>query len=262
MNIALIGAGRAGGALAIAARRAGHTIVSIRSRSAHSAARFADLVTPDAGPPDLTVIAVRDDMISVVAEGLADAPPAAAVHMSGAVPVTALATLADRGWAVGSWHPLQTLPTPEAGAERLAGSWVGITADEPLRSELHAFSTSLGCKPFDLSDEDKAAYHAAAAAAANFVVTSLSVAERLAEQANVPFEAYRPLVDAIVENSFSLGAEQSLTGPIARGDVTTVAAHLETAEAVDPILGTMFRSMARATAELVDAGPEMRQAIR
>lgn len=261
MNIALIGAGRAGGALAIAARRSGHTIVSIRSRSAQSTARFADHVVADAGPPDLTVIAVRDDAIPTAASTLEDDRPSAVVHMSGAVPTSVLAPLAERGWMVGSWHPLQTLPTPEVGAERLAGSWVAVTAGEPLRSELHAFSTSLGCKPFDLRDEDKAAYHAAAAAAANFVVTSLSVAEQLAQQASVPFEAYRPLVDAIVENTFTLGAEQALTGPIARGDVTTVASHLATADAADPALGAMFRAMARATAELAGAGPEMREAI-
>jgi len=261
MNIALIGAGRAGGALVLAAHRSGHTIVSIRSRSIESTARFADLVTDDAGPPDLTVIAVRDDAIRAVASTLVDDRPSAVVHMSGAVHASALAMLADRGWMIGSWHPLQTLPTPEVGAERLAGSWVGVTAGEPLRSELHVFTTSLGCRPFDLRDEDKAAYHAAAAAAANFVVTSLSVAEQLAEQASVPFEAYRPLVDAIVENTFTLGAVRALTGPIARGDVATVTTHLATADAAGPELGAMFRAMARATAELAGAGPEMREAI-
>lgn len=262
MNIALVGAGRAGGALAIAAHRAGHIIVSIRSRSAASVDRFAHLVAAGAGEPDLTVIAVRDDTISSVAETLSDSPPSSVVHMSGAVSTSVLSPLAERGWRTGSWHPLQTLPNPESGAARLAGSWVAVTAAEPLRSELHAFSASLGCKPFDLVDEDKAAYHAAAAAAANFVVTSLATAEWLADEANVPFEAYRPLVDAIVENSFTLGAKAALTGPIARGDVETVAEHLATADGADPSLGRMFREMARATAELADAALEMRETIR
>ena len=218
-------------------------------------------MTGDAGAADLTVIAVRDDAITAVAETLVDEPPSNVVHMSGAVPTSALAILSGRGWATGSWHPLQTLPTPEAGAARLPGSWVAVTANEPLRSELHRFSESLGCKSFDLADADKGAYHAAASAAANFVVTSLAAAEQLAEAANVPFAAYRPLVEAIVGNSFTLGAREALTGPIARGDVETVASHLAAAEGTDPTLGHMFRDMARATAELADASAEMRETI-
>lgn len=259
MDIELHGTGRAAGALALAAVRSGHRITEIRGRSPEHVVAMADIVATSGGRADLRVIAVADDAIADVAAALVADPPIPTVHVSGSEPTEALAVLDTA--AIGSFHPLQTLPTAAAGAERLPGSWIAVTAPEPFASDLDRFAESLGCRPFRLADEHKAAYHAAAAASANYPLVALGVAERLFAEAGVPFEAARPLVDAIVDNAFSMGPSVALTGPIARGDIGTVRRQLRAADAAGSDVGAVFRLLAEATAVHVDAGAEMRQVI-
>ena len=258
MDVVLAGPGRAGTALALCLSRAGHRVVGVVARrpdAARAAAERLGAVAVGEGDPlpaaDLLVVAVRDDAISEVAEGLApraDAVPAV-VHLSGATSVRALDAF---GHAVrGSFHPLQTLPTPEAGAARLAGAWIAVTTDDDAFAEtLNGLAASIGAHPFRLADEAKTLYHAAAAAAANFPLGSFAMAERLFAAAGVPFEAARPLVEAVVGNAFELGPAAALTGPVARGDLTTVAAHRAAVAEAAPELEEDFVAMARAIARV------------
>ena len=253
MDLVIVGGGRAGGALALASTTAGHRLVGLLTR------RETDL-----GPPlswdeplpvcDLVLVAVTDDAIADVAQQLADiwhGDPVVA-HLSGFVSVQALQPLTAVGARVGSMHPLQTLPDPASGARALAGAWAAITTEHQLASEvLTAFARSLGMRPFELADEAKPTYHAAAAAAANYVVESLAVASDLLSSADVPFEVVEPLVRAIVDNVFATGPDAALTGPIARGDAATVAGQLAAAAAVSPTVARQFRLLAEATAERV-----------
>jgi predicted short-subunit dehydrogenase-like oxidoreductase (DUF2520 family) len=257
MRIALVGPGRAGQSIAIAANGAGHDVVAVAARDIERAAAVArrfdalSLAIGEPVPPvDLIVIAVGDNAIGAVAGEIAPVArnaAASAIHLSGATPVSALDPFGDHGVAIGSFHPLQTMPTPELGARRLAGAWVAVTADEPLRSTLHEFAYTIGLKPFDLLDDDRAGYHAAAAAAANFPVAALAIAERLFEAKSVPFDAARPLVEAIVANTFESGPATSLTGPIARGDTATVTAQIKAVRETAPELAAAFESMVDAT---------------
>lgn len=230
-------------ALAIALDSAGHDIVGIVGRTRESALHGAQQVGATAltlgdGLPaaDLLIIATRDGAIGTVAEALADKqpPPSAAVHVSGLTPLDVLEPLRSIGVAVGSFHPLQTLPTPEAGAARLRGAYVAITAELPLRGQLEQLAEDIGATPFLLEDDAKPLYHAAAAAAANFPLAALSMAEDLFTEAGVPWEAARPLVEAVVANAFDLGPRAALTGPVARGDTATVAAQLRAVQADYP----------------------------
>lgn len=235
LSLTIVGPGRAGTALGIAASRAGHHVGAFVGRTRENAVASAALVGAaplaigDALPAaDLLVIAVRDAAISEVAADLVGAADrfSAVVHLSGFTTLRALDALVAAGPVGGSFHPLQTLPTPEAGASRLSGAWIAVTAPEPLRSLLHDLAGSLGATPFDLRDDVRALYHAAAAAAANFPLAALTMAADLFEEADVPFAAARPLVEAVVANAFDLGPRASLTGPVARGDVATVAGQL------------------------------------
>ncbi len=257
MQIVLVGPGRAGQAVAIAANGAGHDIIAVAARDpqkANAAAeRFgaASLGIGDPIPPaDLIIIAVRDDAIESVAGTVAPIARNAAggvVHLSGAVSISVLDAFDEHGTSIGSFHPLQTLPTPTAGARRMVGSWVGVTASGPFEESLFALATSMGCRPFRLDDAVRTRYHAAAAAAANFPVASLAVARELFTSAGVPFAAARPLVDAIVANVFDMGPGAALTGPIARGDIDTVAAQIDAVTDVDADLAAVFRSMVETT---------------
>lgn len=260
MRIVLVGPGRAGMALALAITRAGHEIVAVVGRTAESAARGAALV--DARPltpvevlpeSDLALIATRDAAIGAVAAALV--PVAGAVgsvaHVSGLTPVARLRPLADAGHRIGSFHPLQTLPSPEAGAARLPGAWIAVTAEEPLRSQLFDLAGSIGAFPFVLEDAAKPLYHAAAAAAANFPLVALTMAADLFSGSGVPWEAARPLVEAVIANTFELGPRASLTGPVARGDTATVRKQLEAVGAAAPEWSVTFARFVESLAGLV-----------
>lgn len=243
MRILLVGPGRAGMSLAMAFAAAEHSIVGVVGRTSESARAGAGMVgavplTLDEPfpPADLLVIATRDGAIAPVATALGDKELEidSAVHVSGVTSVNALDPLREQGMQIGSFHPLQTLPNPEAGAARLAGAHIAITADLPLRRQLEQLATDIGATPFSLDDDDKALYHAAAAAAANFPLVALAMAEDLFAEAGVPWDAARPLVEAVVANAFDLGPRAALTGPVARGDVATVAAQLAAVRARHP----------------------------
>ncbi len=256
MDLLIVAPGRAGGALALAAAAAGHRITALVSRSPlrpELADRFPEFSFDTRLPgADMMVVAAPDRAIAEVAVRLAaiDLEVLAAVHLSGFTPLTALSALEERGLQVGSFHPLQSLPTPEDGARALAGSWAAVTASPTLRLHLYDLATSLGMHAFDLADPAKPSYHAAASAASNFVVTALAVAADLFSAAQVPLAAARPLTDQVVANAFGLGPGAALTGPIARGDWETVAGQLAAASAVAPDLGECFLALAAATARV------------
>jgi predicted short-subunit dehydrogenase-like oxidoreductase (DUF2520 family) len=266
MRIVLVGPGRAGQSVAYAANGAGHDVVAVAARDIDRAsvvARRLDAVALGIGEPipavDLVILAVHDSAIKDVAGQVAPVArnaAAGAIHLSGVMPVATMEPFATQGLAVGSLHPLQTMPTPDRGARALAGAWMAVTAQEPLRSDLHGFAVSLGGIPFDLADANRAAYHAAAAAAANFPIAALAIAHRLMEETGVPFHAARPLVDTVVANAFDAGPLASLTGPVARGDAETIAAQIAAVRSVAPDLAAAFVSMVEATTSVAASRPE------
>ena len=269
MDLSLVGPGRAGLALALAAHRAGHRIVGVLGRDAaktHDAAARLETGALSWEEPlpkaDLLLIAVRDDAIAAVAERLSTQAEhqAAAVHLSGLTPITALAPLRI---PVGSFHPLQTIPTPEAGAERLAGAWIAVTSDDDLLSDrLFALAASIGAHPFELADEQKPLYHAAAAAAANFPLAALAMSRRLFIAAGVDFTVAGPLIEAVVANALEMGPEAALTGPVARGDVGTIRAQLAAVRTAAPDLAEHFVAMVRATAAVAGTTADIEEALR
>jgi predicted short-subunit dehydrogenase-like oxidoreductase (DUF2520 family) len=205
---------------------------------------------------------VRDDGIAAVAERLAGIVGAVggAVHLSGLTSVDALGAL---GCPTGSFHPLQTLPTPEAGAAALRGAWIAVTTDDDLLADrLFALASSLGAHPFELADDQKPLYHAAAAAAANFPLTSLAMAERLFAAAGVDFAAAGPLVEAVVANAATMGPVAALTGPVARGDVGTVRAQVAAVAVAAPDLVGHFVALVRATAAVAGTSDVIEEALR
>lgn len=256
MRLIIVGPGRAGGALAIAASQAGHDVVGVLSRS--STHIYGPVVPWDSPLPeaDVVLIAVKDDSIASVTERLKSMVENIAVvaHLSGFVPVLSLQPLQERGVAVGGFHPLVSIPDPASGAGALRGAFVGIGGDQLAIDTLTHLGSSLGLESFRLEDTDRPAYHAAAAAAANFVVTSLSISSDLFESAGIDPRVSRPLVERVIANCFDNGPAQSLTGPIARGDVDTVVGHLTAADEVSDSVGQQFHLMVEATA--VRAGRE------
>lgn len=215
----VIGAGRVGSALAGRLRERGIEI------------------TPDA--PQLVLLCVPDRAIASVASELEPGPWVA--HVSGATPLAALAPHSRRF----ALHPLQTF-TRERGPEQLDGAFAAVTAETSEAREVGLWlARTLGLEPFELADGKRATYHAGAAIASNYLVTLRRAAGSLLEAAGAPPEALDPLMRQTIENGFEL------TGPIARGDWTTVDAHVAAIRADRPELVPMYEALAETTKALL-----------
>ena len=219
-RVHVIGTGRAGGA--------------IRDRLLERSIVVTDGREVDAGA-ELVLVCVPDHDIGEVAAAIGIGPWMA--HVSGATRLSALEPH-ERRFSV---HPLQTL-TRERGPEQLDGAWGAVSAaSEDAIARARWLAETLGLRPFEVADADRTLYHAAAVISGNYLVTLWRVATRLLEQVGAPPEAIVPLMTRTIENGFDL------TGPIARGDWTTVEAHIAALEARDPDLVPLYRALAEAT---------------
>ena len=190
----------------------------------------------DEASPDVVLLCVPDRAIAEVAAGIEPGPWVA--HVSGATPLAALAPHARRF----GMHPLQTF-TLRRGPEQLDGAWAAVSAEtEEAAAVATALARTLGLHPFALDDGRRAAYHAGAAIASNYLVTLRRAAGSLLEAAGAPAEALDPLMLRTIENGFEL------TGPIQRGDWETVDRHLEAIRRERPDLEELYRVLADATA--------------
>lgn len=191
---------------------------------------------------DLLVIATPDSSIRDVATTIEPVASTVVAHMAGSLGLDVLEPHPRRA----GLHPLLAMPNPEVGARRLvAGAWFAIAGDSIARRVVE----DLGGRWFNVDDEQRAAYHAAAVMASNHLVALLGQVERVASTAGVPFEAYLDLVRATVDNVAELGPAGALTGPAARGDWATVARHLG---AIHPSEREAYEALARAARRLVD----------
>lgn len=236
-RLAIVGAGRLGSALAPALRASGLPVDGPLRRG-EAVPREADTV----------LLCVGDAAISGASAAIA--PGRLVGHCSGA---TGLAVLA--GHEGFSLHPLLTVT--RAGEAPFAGAGAAVAGTTPRAlATARGLAERLGMRAVAVADEDRAAYHAAASIAANFLVTLEGAAERMAATAGVDRELLAPLVRAAVENWAELGAERALTGPIARGDEAVVAAQRAAVSARAPELLDLFDALTVATRALAGAAPE------
>ena len=255
-TLALVGPGRAGTTIALALIERGWEVVSVAGRAPDAASTTAAVaclssqaaLVSDAGRgAAVVIIATPDRAIESAARSFASSlePGALVLHLAGSRGLDAFADLLALrpDVRVGALHPLQSFPTATIGLERLHGSWAAVAGD-PQTTEL---ARSLGLQTFELRDNLRPQYHAAAVVASNHVVALLGQVERLASGCGVPFEAFAPLVQSSVINAFGIGPALALTGPVARGDLVTVEQHLAT---LDPGERDAYRSLAREVARL------------
>lgn len=219
-SIHLIGEGRAGTVLAARLRERGQSVTVGRRPEVRA---------------QLVILAIPDRVIGDVARGIEQG--AWMSHVSGATPLAALDPH-ERRFSV---HPLQTMTT-ERGPEQLDGAWSAISGEtDDALARARWLAETLGLRPFEIADADRTLYHAAAVIGGNFLVTLHQVATRLLTDAGAPPEAIVPLMSRTIENGFDL------TGPIARGDWSTVEAHIETLQDRAPDVVPLYRALAEAT---------------
>jgi predicted short-subunit dehydrogenase-like oxidoreductase (DUF2520 family) len=220
-------------------------IVGARGRVGSTvSARLAERgVALGSANPELVLLCVPDRAIAEVAAEIPVGPWVA--HVSGATPLEALDPHARRF----SLHPLQSF-SQEHGPEQLDGVWGAVSAGtDEARAVARWLAERLGLRPFDLEDDRRAAYHAGAAMASNYVVTLRAAARSLLEAAGAPPDALDPLIRGVMDTGFEL------TGPIARGDWETVERHLAVIRAARPELEELYLVLAEATARIAGRDP-------
>lgn len=271
LSMGVIGAGRVGAVLASRFRTAGYPLVGVSGRSEASQLRIStllpgvDVMTPIevAAASDILILAVPDDSLIRVAEELAASgavrPGQYVLHTSGRHGVDALASLTRLGARAIAFHPAMTFTGTPVDLDRTpVFGLTALPAEHALAEELVA---ALGGTAMWVAEADRALYHAALAHGANHLSTLVAQAMDLLRgvmeggaDAVDPAAVLRPLLGAALDNVLAYG-DAALTGPVVRGDVTTIRAHVDALAAADVDDATVdaYLELARATAGRAEA---------
>lgn len=247
LGVGIIGAGRVGAVLGSALRAVGHQIIGATAVSQDSRDRIDALlpgvpvITPQevVERAELVVIAVPDDALAGVVQGLADVnawqPGQIVVHTSGAHGISALAPASAKGVIPIAIHPAMTFTGTSLDLSRLEGATFAVTAPAPVLPIGQALVVEIGGEPVILDESARGLYHAALAHGANHLVVLVAQAADMLAKAGIenPGAALSPLLYAALEGALrnANGVSDpvaSLTGPVVRGDAGTVSKHLDT----------------------------------
>ncbi len=259
MRVAIIGPGRVGTALALALPRTGHRVVAVTGRSEDAMERFGRQVAgvrrcataaEAAGHAELVIVATPDAVVGEIVRGLMAQQAVneghKVIHLAGSLGLDVLRPAALAGARIAAIHPAQTVPAG-ADAEVFVGAAFAVTTSASDREWAHELVRDLGGDPHDLRDEERTAYHAALVLGSNAVAAAASAARQLLLSIGVedPSAFLAPLAHRSLDNALERGAS-ALTGPVVRGDVATIGAHLAALDADRPELAAAYRHLQRA----------------
>ena len=258
----VVGVGRAGAVLGAALDRAGHEVVAVSAVSEASLTRAeamlprARVTTPQqvVARAELVLLTVPDDALPSLVAGLAAEgafrPGQLVVHASGRFGAAVLDAAVRLGALPLALHPVMTLTGTSVDLARLDGCPFGVTAPDPLRPVAEALVVEMGGDPVWVPEDQRELYHAALAHGANHLVALVAQTLELLAAAEIddPARLVSPLLHAALDNTLAAG-DRALTGPVARGDAGTVAAHLGAMAGADAATRAAYIAMARATAD-------------
>lgn len=266
-RVFVVGAGRVGRGLALAISRAAAaggaaTLLGVHGRELRDGASTAGAYPPALADANVIVIAVPDAEIEGVARSLhpAHLAPAArprhgtaVLHTSGIAAPAALDELRGAGLTCGTFHPLVPFPSPERGARHLVDGWIGIDGDAAACAASRRVAAAIGARTVTIPAGHKGAYHAAAVIGSNFPVVLAALAARTLTRIGVDEhtaeQVAERLVRAAADNLEGVSPALALTGPAARGDAGTIAAH-RAALAAQPDVLAAYDALTRAAADL------------
>ncbi|MEP6638847.1 MAG: DUF2520 domain-containing protein [Chloroflexota bacterium] len=264
--IGIVGAGAVGTALGVALSRGGWPIQAVASRDADRRERFRSLVDvprvfadpePILDEVELVILAVPDDVVGPLAASLRMYGGQAMIHTSGALGAEVLEPAMAAGTQIGAFHPLVAFADTERAVAALHGATVAIEGDDQLATMLADMAETIGATPVRLAPGSKAAYHAAAVLAAGGFVALLDAIARLGRVAGLDeagsLAIYGPLIEGTLGNARALGIREALTGPMTRGDVGTLEAHLATLGTHAPDVTDLYVAAAHRELDLAEA---------
>lgn len=238
LGVGIVSAGKVGAVLGAALRAAGHAVVGVNAVSEASRDR-AEALLPDVPVLDvpavleraeLVLLAVPDDELPGLVQGLADArlwqPGQLVVHTAGRWGTGVLDPARRLGTIPLAVHPAMTFTGMSLDLARLSDCSFGITAPAPVLPIAQALVVEMGAEPVVVAEADRPLYHAALAHGANHLMTLTGQSVQVLRDIGVehPDRMLGPLLRATLDNALASG-ESALTGPVARGDAGTVAAH-------------------------------------
>ena len=248
LTVGVVGAGRVGPALAASLQLAGHRPVAVSGVSDASRRRAEHLLPGVPLMPPAEVLAHAELVLLTVPD---DALPGLVlVHTSGRYGARVLDPALRAGALPLALHPAMTFTGTPVDVQRLAGCSFGVTAPDELRLAAEALVIEMGGEPEWIAEERRPLYHAALALGANHLVTLVAQSMELLREAGVaaPDRMLGPLLGAALDNALRSG-DAALTGPVARGDAGTVAAHVTELRRHAPQTVAGYLAMARATAD-------------
>ncbi len=266
--LSIIGPGKVGTAIGMLAAQAGYPVAAVGGRHPESTVQAAQKigshvracgVTEAAKYAEIVLITVTDSAIesvcSYIAHKNAFNKNCIVAHCSGALSSDILSAARDSCQCfVASMHPLQTFPTVDCAINRLKGTYCFCEGDKEGITVIERLAKRIGLMPISICSSSKVLYHAAAVFASNYLVALMDAAITVAHLAKIDrstaWAALEPLVLSTLKNVSEVGLPQALTGPIARGDIETIAAHLNKLELIDSSLTSIYRTMGCHTADV------------
>ena len=236
--------------------KGGYPVVAVANNNISVSEKLADLVPgchvfktaqEVANTAEHVFITTPDDSIPTVASELTWRPEQNVVHCSGAASIDILDPAKKSGAMVGSFHPCQAFASVDQAIKNLPGSTFAIEAQGPLLDILKEMASTIGCDWIVLKPGNKALYHAAAVFASNYFVTLLKVATDLFQNFDIPTaqstKVLMPLIQGNIKNINTIGLPSCLTGPIARGDVSTIEKHIYALNKKEPSLLKIYAEL-------------------
>lgn len=269
-SFCIVGCGTLGNALGRLLFQAGYPVAGVASRTEAHARATAEILETEAWSvrpwevtrrAEICFLTTTDSAIEGVCAQIADedgfAPGAIVLHASGALTSEILTSARKCGARIGSMHPMQSFAGDRPGVNLFSGILVSLEGDPEVLALCRQIVADLGANHARVKSEAKTLYHAAAVVASNYLVTILSMAFSLNEAAGIgPEESLQglmPLINGTLGNVRAQGIPQALTGPIARGDLSTVTRHLSEISEKIPELAGLYKSLGLSTVGLASA---------
>ena len=266
-TINIIGCGRAAGSLArlwnqaetvaigdVLNRSRGSTVSAVRKVGAGRAAEGI----PDMGHADFWLIGANDSQIQKLASDLAEARDnlegALVFHLAGRFGLDVLKPLDRSGAQLAALHPVRSLTDAQISVDDFAGTACVAEGTSAALDLLKPLITSIGGSWLPVSAIDRGLYHASVSIVSNITKSVAWKAQKWQQKAGLPADTAaavtHQLLQSTMEDLTRAGARQTITGPVVRGDTSTIEAHMDALRASHPEDIDVYRVLARTVLEL------------